>query len=104
MLLLVCTDETIGFVLGLGKLDAECLVCLFEMCDFCLLVDIDLNEIFIIVTMDALRLSSLCTKGVDGFDEAVLFLMGCALRCGELVTKFLNGLLEISYLFVSHMD
>ena len=37
MLLLVCTvdpDETIGFVLGLGKLDTEFLVGLLEMCDF----------------------------------------------------------------------
>ena len=37
MLLLVCTDdpdETIGRVLGLGELDAECLIGLFEMCDF----------------------------------------------------------------------
>ena len=37
MLLFVFTvdpDETIGFVLGLGKLDAEFLVGLFEKCDF----------------------------------------------------------------------
>jgi hypothetical protein len=37
MFLLVCTvdpDETIGIVFGLGKLDAEFLVGLFEMRDF----------------------------------------------------------------------
>jgi hypothetical protein len=36
MLLSVCTvdpDETLGFVLGFGKLDAEFLADLFEMCD-----------------------------------------------------------------------
>jgi len=37
MLLLVCMDdpdETIGFVLGLGKLDVKFLDSMFEMCDF----------------------------------------------------------------------
>ena len=37
ILLLVCTvgpDKRIGFVLGLGKLDVEFLVGLFEMRDF----------------------------------------------------------------------
>ena len=36
MLPLVCTvdpDESIGFVLGLGKLDVEFLDSVFEMCD-----------------------------------------------------------------------
>ena len=35
------------------------------------------------------------TKGVDGFDEAILFLAGCELKCAKLVTKLLNGCLKI---------
>ena len=37
MHLFVCTvnpDETIGFVLGLGEVEVQFLVDLFEMCDF----------------------------------------------------------------------
>jgi hypothetical protein len=37
MFLLVCTvdpDETLGFVLGLGKLDVQFLVGLCKMCEF----------------------------------------------------------------------
>ena len=34
-------------------------------------------------------------KGIDGFVEGILFLIGRALECGKLVTDFLDGFLEI---------
>ena len=72
MLLLVCTNETISSALGLGELNAEFLV--------------SLPETFIP-----------CTKGVNSFHEAILFLVGCAVRYGKLrklVTKLPDGFLK----------
>jgi hypothetical protein len=43
----------------------------------------------------------LCAKGIDSFVEAILFLIGRALKCSKLVTEFLDGLLEIRYFFRS---
>ena len=37
------------------------------------------------------------TKGVDGFVETILFLIGRALKCSKLVTEFLDCFLEIRY-------
>jgi hypothetical protein len=34
------------------------------------------------------------TKGIDGFVEVVLFLIGRTLECSKLVTEFLDGFLE----------
>ena len=63
MLLLVCMvdpGETIGFVLGLGKLDAEFLVGWFEMCNFII------EAIFFVIGR-ALERSKLVTEFLDGF-------------------------------------
>ena len=46
----------------------------------------------------------LCAKGIDGFVEAILFLIGRALKCSKLVTEFLDGFLEIRYFFFCSMD
>ena len=43
--------------------------------------------------------AKLGTKGIDGFVEVVLFLIGRALECSKLVTEFLDGFLESRYFF-----
>lgn len=62
------------------------LVCTDE--DFCVVLGLGVLDAKII------------TQGVDGFDEAIVFLIGRALRCGKLATESLNNFLEIFYLFV----
>ena len=42
----------------------------------------------------------LCAKEIDGFVEAILFLIGRALEGSKLVTQFLDGSLGIRYFFV----
>jgi hypothetical protein len=35
------------------------------------------------------------TKGIDGFVEAILFLIGRTQECGKLVADLLDGFLEV---------
>ena len=42
-------------------------------------------------------------KGIDCFIEAILFPIGRALECSKLVTEFLDGFVEIRYIFVRRM-
>ena len=43
--------------------------------------------------------AKLGTKAIDGVVEVILFLTGRALECSKPVAEFLNGFLEIRYLF-----
>lgn len=46
------------------------------------------------------RIFVLHTERLDDRIQALLLLLGCALRLGELITQFLDRFLEIQFLFI----